>query len=422
MAPKPAPPTPQKNASDNSDDDDYLSDDDADPALITPRQDPAIKAFERIVTDAAEGRLKLSKSEQRNEFRKKYSQYFEARVDPERQTFFHYIANRLAHKGLALLLMNDCWHQLEMVDQSGNTPLYTAILRNNVRVFNVILEGSKKLEGEKKKPDDMLKVKCEHGRNSIHAALLAPGMDEKDVIELIKRASEETLCMQDDDGLTPLHLAVSYNRCSESQLRIIRELISRGDKALDKFTKNPADLSVYEYHEYTRERALKRSRTTPTTDKAHGARIDSGKSVKELGQVGQAVEQTAQTHSDSQTADGSIFDRGSHGSVRNGVKPLTIWRVTDDSQGVESAPVAAPSEQHRSEAPSGRLTESETIKNEWADKIGREIKLLYLRTTFRRPYPRDQSQALRFIHGANIEGTEYAENRSPHQNSRRNSS
>jgi hypothetical protein len=414
---------PPRNAGDSSDDD-YLSDD-QDPALITPRQDPAIKAFERIVTDAAEGRLKLSKFEQRSEFRKKYSQYFEARIDPERQTFFHYIANKLAHKGLALLLMNECRHQLEMVDQSGKTPLYTAILRNNVKVFNVILEGPKKSEGEKKSSDDMLKVRCEYGRNGIHAALLAPGIDERDVIALIERASEETLCMQDDDGLTPLHLAVEYNRCSESQLRIIRELISRGDKALDKFTKNPADLSVYEYHEYTRAKAQKRSRTAlgagrdweATSNGAHGVRTDSG----------QAVERAARTHSHNLTADGLNVERESHGSLRNGVKPRSLGqsRLTNFNQDAESAFETTSSEQHHSEAASRHLTESETVKNEWADKIRREIKLLYLRTTFRspdRPYPRDQGQAQRFIHGANIEGTECAENPSLRRKSHRDSS
>ncbi|KAI1747317.1 hypothetical protein F4782DRAFT_444103 [Xylaria castorea] len=408
-------------------DPDYNSDGDYEDApaqtvtpLLTQQQDPAKKAFDRIVQDAAEEKLKLSNATYRQDFRNKYSQYFGARVQPENKTLFHVIANSIGHRPLTLLLIKDCRDQLEMIDDSGNTPLYTAIVRNNPILFTTILEKSKNPTEKNKSPDDLLKVTCERGRNSIHAAIITQGIKERFVLELINQASEETLCMQDPDGLTPLHLAVQYSRCSESQVRIVRELISRGDKALDKFSKKPPNLSVYEYHEYTREEAQQRLRASLgastgcgiTENGTLGTRTNLAPTAQELSlPVDWKDGRTSGKPLDSQTTKIHSLDESqmfvSDSPLRKGVETSSSEQHRDGihKQGVLSTSVTAVKQKHN-DAANRHLPEREVVKEEWSGKILQEIKLQYLRSTFRSArcsHPRDQSQALRFIHGTNIE-------------------
>ncbi|KAI0549771.1 hypothetical protein F4679DRAFT_595566 [Xylaria curta] len=376
--------------------------------LRVQQQDPAQMVFEQIVQDAEHDKLNLADFTFRQGFRKKYSQYFNARVQPENQTLFHFVVGKIGHRYLTRLLVRDCPHQLEMVDDSGMTPLYTAIVRNNPTAFTAILEKPKNQNTKHRNPDDLLRVACEHGRNSIHAAIIKK-IEAKFVLELISKASEETLCMQDYDGLTPLHLAVQYSQCSESQMGIVRELISRGDKALDKFSKNPPNLSVYEYHKHTREEAQKQRLRTNYGGKighetADNRTLSSGTDLaKKVQELGQPLDNHSTNIHSLDKSQSFVFDV----PVSNGVKAGSPEEQRNDvhNQGVSPASVTVV-EQNHNEAASRHHPERDAPKEEWAGKILQEIKLQYLRSTFRstrHPAPRDQSQALRFIYGANIE-------------------
>lgn len=409
---------PQLDPDDNNSDGEY--EDTAAQArvtLLTQQQDPAEEAFNSIVQDAAENKLTLSKANHRDDFRKKYSRYFNARIQPENLTLFHFVATRIGHIPLTIFLIKNCSDQLKLVNNSGNTPFYTAVRMNNPIVFTTILE-------KHPNPDDLLKVTCDHGRNSIHAAIITNSIKEEHVLKLINKASEGTLCMQDHDGLTPLHLAVQYSRCSESQVRIVRELISRGDKALDKFSKNPPNLSVYEYHKYTREEAQQQLRTSLGANAGHEAtdigtpitRTDPTKTMQEVVLIANQKDgQTARELLDNQTIKGHSLDRNrmflSDGPISNGVEHGSSEQHRDNIHGQDVVPALATAmnKQKHNKAASRHLPERDVAKEKWANKILQEIKLQYLRSTFpsiRRPHPRDQSQALRFIHGANIEGTD----------------
>ncbi|KAI1124133.1 hypothetical protein F5Y10DRAFT_280401 [Nemania abortiva] len=217
-------------------------------APLLPQEDPAKEAFDRIIKDAENDMLILKTKANREEFSNKYRKHFNARIQPENQTLFHVVANRVGHTHLTYYLVRHHSQLLQIRDDSGKTPLYITIVRKNFNALGAILD---KYSDDL---DNLLAVACDHGRNSIHAAIFH-NLDEAYTLRLIEKASEETLCMQDQDGLTPLHLAVQYSRCSESQLRIVRALIARGDRALDEFSTTPADLSVYRYHQYTRDKA-----------------------------------------------------------------------------------------------------------------------------------------------------------------------
>ncbi|KAK0720171.1 hypothetical protein B0H67DRAFT_178559 [Lasiosphaeris hirsuta] len=93
--------------------------------------------------------------------------------------------------------------------------------------------------------------------NCIHLAVISKGpkrLSSQVIIQLIEKASEETLAAKDLRGLTPLHRAVDYARCTRSQVDIVKALISRGDKAFDELTGEPDLFSPYRYHFDSRRR------------------------------------------------------------------------------------------------------------------------------------------------------------------------
>ena len=89
------------------------------------------------------------------------------------------------------------------------------------------------------------------GHSCIHAAILRD-LPPVAVTSLVQCAKQETLSAQDAKGRTPLHYAVEYPRCSESQLAVVKELLARGHTALGKFTIEPDCFFVFQHHNQTR--------------------------------------------------------------------------------------------------------------------------------------------------------------------------
>lgn len=370
--------------------------------LVQQQRDPAKEAFDRIIQDAGDNKLLLSKSDQRKTFAAKYQHFFDACVQPENQTLLHLVAWEVGHKHLTIFLVQRCGHLLRKPDGSGKTPLYLAIIRKNLNFLHVLLD--KFAQGL----DLLLAVQCEHGRNSIHAAIFHK-LDEAYTINLIKHASKETLCMQDADGLTPLHMAVHYDKCSKSQLRIVRELIARGDGALDKFSSEPRGLSVYQYHQHTVKEAQRKSEISLSRE-ASSTRNEAG--LVRLGLKGKRREHDHLALSQDEHS-APALRKSQHVNAHTPdetSKKLLLYDIPTDriqSDGFEPQRKSPPTTVRDHSLSRGSRPDHQKEKTIWADKILQEIKLYYLRSTFRtasHPHPRDQGQALRFLHGANIQG------------------
>jgi len=123
----------------------------------------------------------------------------------------------------------------------NKSAIHIAIERKNYPALTNMLDNYGNI-------DEVLRLKDASGSNCLHLAF-AVGLKRRYILSLIKRASELTICAQDDGGRTPLHLAVHYRLCTPSQAIIVQELLNRGDNALDCFDKNGH--SVYQYHENT---------------------------------------------------------------------------------------------------------------------------------------------------------------------------
>lgn len=99
--------------------------------------------------------------------------------------------------------------------------------------------------------DTIFRISC-YQSNCIHQAVkrsVAPKL----ITYLIGLASRDTLCAKDDRGNTPLHLAVDYERCIDTQLEVVKAFIARCDEAMDMRTNAPNSFSAYQWHEYSSE-------------------------------------------------------------------------------------------------------------------------------------------------------------------------
>lgn len=153
------------------------------------------------------------------------------------------------HPWLVKYLVDQHPALLQEPDKGNETALFVAITKNNVEFVKVVLESSV--------PDYILRPAIESAGvpsgNCIHKAILN-NFDASTTIGLIKRASSKALSSKDQTGLTPLHYAVDYARCTASRLGVVRTLIQYSDAAFDQMTGRPNHFSVYQYHVDTQRR------------------------------------------------------------------------------------------------------------------------------------------------------------------------
>lgn len=68
---------------------------------------------------------------------------------------------------------------------------------------------------------------------------------------LIDKAKPEAITAKDDNGNTPLHLAVDYNNCKRDQFEYVRMMLEKGDRVISVDPVNDfnkSNLSPYLYH------------------------------------------------------------------------------------------------------------------------------------------------------------------------------
>ena len=268
-----------------------------------PANDPVKATFDEIVRKVKQRDLKLRSKEDRKYFVDRYGKQLKATTNTDKRNLLHMLAYETSNKGLIKLLVLRHPELMEMVDDSNKTAFYIAISRKNTAVLMSMYENYSDI-------DKVLGMKYEHSENGMHAALRYKlGIDV--IIDLVRKASASTLCAQDQLGRTPLHLAVEYERCTNSQLRLVREIIARDDGALDLFTSRPP-LSVYQYHEDTRQRAQRKKidAGVPRKDPSQGA-------MEEASRIG-GMEATLSSKSTTAKVGEESERKANLGNVRSG--------------------------------------------------------------------------------------------------------
>lgn len=242
------------------------------------------KKFKEIVRDLKNNQIDLRDAAQLQRFINNYGAYLGQKTaeDGDHNTLLHLLVNDAKdrvfekYQPLVKLLIERHPNLLqEKEDSNEKTPLYIAISKRRDKLVRFICNTYDKI-------DAILGIPCYRSENCLHVAIrrnVAPQL----AIFLIERAGEGTLCARDDKGNTPLHFAVDYQRCTDTQLDVVKALILQCDKAMDKRANPPNSFSAYQYHEHTRAEAKKAARENEK-EMAQGLREGGSAGVSAAGQ------------------------------------------------------------------------------------------------------------------------------------------
>ncbi|KAI0516989.1 hypothetical protein F5B22DRAFT_605779 [Xylaria bambusicola] len=253
--------------------------------------------FEKIITDLRAcagskeikvGNYDLNDPTQLSNFFKAHEGYLSKKCTKD-ENLMHLIADQDKDKMPApdtMAPLIDALVQLEanllaQRDDNGKTPLFCAVANKNRRLVKVMCKAHTDINSILRIPKSATNVRS---TNCVHQAISKKSAPRDDALIkfLIEHADADTLLALNEDGLTPLHLAVEYKRCDEGQIKVVETLVGRCDKALDKTYKHPKKglLSPYLYLNYTYEQATQLDKTTgegkTTKSKEEGSKSSYG--------------------------------------------------------------------------------------------------------------------------------------------------
>jgi len=100
-------------------------------------------------------------------------------------------------------------------------------------------------------------IQCSEKQTCLHS-VICKRIPQVHILYLIGLAGKKTLCVQDNQGNTPLHYAVKYEFCSEEQIKIVKALVAKSDAGMDIV--NSKGLSPYRFHEETHTEAINQAK------------------------------------------------------------------------------------------------------------------------------------------------------------------
>lgn len=300
-------------------------------------------------------------------------------------------------------------------------------------------------KADRKILEDAISSQSWQHETAIHVAI-SQNLQSDLTVELIKKASKDTFGCQNDRGLTPLHLAVEYKRCTSSRFKVVQALIEYGDIAFDRFTKEGD--SIYQWHVESRPKPHQKPKNMPISSKTKrmGGDVPNGtkKEIKfdSLPSESKPIKpdpkhinkDKAQYVGEGLTLLHEVSKTPDHSTTSTNVSvlsrdPLQARKgFTADNTGItfaaspQKSDIASSREQKSSARPKrpnkkqlgvqsskGPSTSSREAPDiAIADKIAQELKLHYLRSTFRDEYhvenQRNHDSAVKFLYGENVHG------------------
>ncbi|KAK8103407.1 uncharacterized protein PG998_010440 [Apiospora kogelbergensis] len=207
----------------------------------------------------------LSRDSGVKEFIDKNHEYIIRSPGRSNQNLLHLIAegHGLPHvkkmKKLLLALVQLDANLLKGQDENGKTPIHSAILNRNRKLVKLMCDSHNNI-------NSILRLQTLQRANCLHLAFKGKRSSHDDSLLalLIDKSEEDTLSATDEDGLTPLHIAVAHDLCDDGQLLIIRQLLDKCDKAAS-LKGGPDLLSPYQHHVCTCQKA----------ERAEGRRLES---------------------------------------------------------------------------------------------------------------------------------------------------
>ena len=219
--------------------------------------DEVSRTFEAIRRELDEDPVYLDDPKKITRFKDTYKDSLRKRTSKMnyKKTLLHVLVegakdqNFQRYRPLVKIIIEEHPNIFTKTDKSGEKSLYAAITKKRNELVQFICEQHPNI-------NSVLEKSCPRAREEtcIHAAIKNGGSTNL-AYKLIEKASQKVLCIQDFQGLTPLHLAVEYDRCTVEHLQTIEILAERGgSEAMKKLTKDTC-LSPYLHHIYTRPNA-----------------------------------------------------------------------------------------------------------------------------------------------------------------------
>ncbi|KAF4466269.1 intracellular serine protease [Fusarium albosuccineum] len=217
--------------------------------------------------------------ESKNQKTRFFAEHSEAIRDKKKQgeNIFHILAlleDRQISKLKAVVywVVEICGDMLAHRDAQESTGLHLAIQRKNYKMVKYVLEAYNRFPGKKERDLDSILNLDVHGNNSLHLAMreMTPIPQKtirsvETIMMLIDKASNQTLTKQNNEGFTPLHLAVNGRKCTPQQLDIVKALVKKCEAALGLrgYKDKQTDWSPYQYHRKTYEEWRKKQERGP---------------------------------------------------------------------------------------------------------------------------------------------------------------
>ncbi|KAK9783757.1 putative Peptidase S8/S53 domain-containing protein [Seiridium cardinale] len=271
------------NSSESDEDDGEY--DDGDEVGARSIQDTAEKKLLAILADIKAGapnsvvsnELDLSTQGDLDKFMKKNEAYLDKDTHPKKQNLLHLIAEETDKVVLSLIrkmklligaLIRLPENLLAKKDAYGKTPVHTALSLRNHRLVRYMCEEHEDINSILRIPTMESR---QHMANCLHLAIKnkTSSKDDALLLLLIKKSKVDTLCALDEQGLTPLHLAVAYERCDEAQLKVVQELVTKCDAAVNIMCRlgEKDGFSPYRYHVLTEQQMVRKQATESKTSR-----------------------------------------------------------------------------------------------------------------------------------------------------------
>lgn len=355
-----------------------------------------------------EARKTSNTDEDRKAFGHKYFKEWSHTTRSGHCNFLHFLANAdpnswnsLSWLMLIAIFLNP--RDMGVLDKSNKTPLTVAIASGNEFFVVACIKNFRNKGTDIKKA--LEKAECVEQDNDkdvdtcLHFAINADLRSDL-IKRIIENVSEKTFCRQDHKGRTPLHLAVDYEKCCDSQVEIVSHLLRFGPRALEIMTTKDSSgpsRSVYQYHETTRklfERKNFKKRGVLESKIAQNPRRDEGtnldwevlKDEKKKKVSSKIPSHLKDSHRRPELENPSLKGQGpvlvsptpqerqmpqealKLGALNNLMLPDTRPGALENNNPQVSQPQQTTEKQHEERKVS-------------ADKIREQLKLLYLRTT-----------------------------------------
>lgn len=261
----------QSDGSETSEDEDEDEDDEEEYIDVK-------KKFDKILQHLKSNHWNLSNPSQRDAFINRNEEVLKARTVDEQQNLLHILANIdkeslpswEQQEHLVRILVRLPGNLLAERDGDNKTPLYIAAskAKRKYKLLRAMAEAHDNI-------DSVLGIRCFNMETCLHVAIRKM-VPQTHVLYLISLAGPETLCVQDNQGNTPLHVAVDYALCVDDHLKIVQALIAKSDAAMDLVNKK--GMSPYRYHEETCVDALNKAKKAQDAEARRDARENDQRS------------------------------------------------------------------------------------------------------------------------------------------------